>query len=99
MVMVDVLFACGWNRRWNSESGAVASVFHGCEFFGAGPGDGQEKGGVALGYHVVPDGVTKGEERAGGQVVRLAIDVDAKLAFEDLDGDGAVGVVLLHMGR
>ena len=32
------------------------------------------------------------------QVVRLALDSDADLTLEYLDGDGAVGVVLLHAG-
>lgn len=30
--------------------------------------------------------------------MRFAVDGDADLALEDLDGDGAVGVVFLHVG-
>ena len=32
------------------------------------------------------------------EIVRLALNGDADLTLEDLDGDGAVGVVLLHAG-
>jgi hypothetical protein len=77
---------------------AVASVFHGGEFFGAGPGDGEQERGFAYGFDVVADGGGKGEEVAGVEVVLLALNRDADLALEDLDGDGAVGVVLLHAG-
>ena len=78
--------------------GAVASVFHGGEFFGAGPGDGEQEGGVVYCFDVVTDGGAEGEEIAGVEVVGLPCDGDADVAFEDLDGDGAVGVVLLHVG-
>ena len=44
------------------------------------------------------DGGGEGEEVAGVEVVRLALDGDADLALEYLDRDGAVGVVLLHAG-
>jgi len=73
-------------------------VLHGGELFGAGPGDGEEKGGVGFGFDVVADRVAKGEEGAGGEVVGLAVDGDLDVAFEDLNGEGAVGVVLLHVG-
>ena len=72
-------------------------MLHGGEFFGAGPGDCQEKDRVGFGFYVVTDGGAEGEESAGAEVVRLAIDGDAELALEDMDGDGAVGVVLLHV--
>ena len=73
-------------------------MFHGGEFFCARPGDGEEKGGVGFGFNVVPYGVAEGEEGSGGEVVWLAVDGDTDVAFEDLDGEGAVGVVLLHVG-
>jgi hypothetical protein len=80
------------------ESGAVAAVLHGGEFFVAGPGDGEEKSGVAFGVDVVADGVAEREEGAGGEIVRLAVDVDANVTLADLDGERAVGVVFLHVG-
>jgi hypothetical protein len=80
------------------ESGAVASVLHGGEFFVAGPRDCEKKGGIAFGFDIVADGVAESEERAGGEIVGLALDVNANLPLENLDGDGAVGVVLFHVG-
>ena len=74
-------------------------MFHGREFFGAGPGDGEEKGGVGFGFDVVADGVAKGEGSARGEVVRFAVDGDADAAFEDLNGECAVGVVLVSCGQ
>jgi hypothetical protein len=73
-------------------------VFHGGELFGAGPGDGEEERGFAYGFDVVTDGGGEGEEVAGVEIVRLALNRDADLALEYLDGYGAVGVVLLHAG-
>jgi len=73
-------------------------MLHGGEFFGAGPGDCQEKGGVFAGFDVVTNRVAESEEGAGGEIVGLAVDGDTELAFEDLDGDRAVGVVLFHVG-
>jgi hypothetical protein len=72
-------------------------MFHGGEFFCAGPGDSEEEGSVGFGFDVVPDGVAEGEERSSGEVVGFAVDGDSDVAFEDLDGEGAVGVVLLHV--
>jgi hypothetical protein len=63
----------------------------------AGPGDRQQEGGVVDGFDIVADGCPEREEIAGGEVVRLAANVHADLAVEDLHGDGAVGVVLLHV--
>jgi hypothetical protein len=77
---------------------AIASVFHGGQFFGAGPGDGEQECGFGYCFDVVTDGAGKREEAADGEVVRLALDGDTDLAFEDLNGDGAVGVVFLHAG-
>jgi len=42
--------------------------------------------------------VAESEESAVGEIVGLAVDGDADFAFEDLNGDSAVGVVLLHAG-
>ena len=72
-------------------------MLHGGEFFVAGPGDGEEKGGVAFCFDVVADGVAESEEGAGGEIVRLALDVDANVTLEDVDGESAVGVVLVHV--
>ena len=92
MVTGNVLSMCN-----SLELGAVAPVLHAGQLFCAGPGDGQQKGGVAFGFHIVPDGVAESEESAGGEIVRLAVYGDSELAFEDLDGGGAVGVVLFHV--
>jgi hypothetical protein len=73
-------------------------VLHGGKFFGAGPGDGEEKDGVGFCVDVVTDRVAEGEESSVGEVVGLAVDGDADFAFEDLNGEGAVGVVFLHVG-
>ena len=73
-------------------------MFHGGQFVGAGPGDGEQERGFAYCFHVVTDGGGEGEEVADVEVVWLALDGDADLALEYLDGDGAVGVVLLHAG-
>lgn len=78
--------------------GAIASVFHRCEFFGTGPGDGEQEGGGIYCFHVVTNGGAEGEEIAGVEVVRLAMDGDTDVTFENLDGEGAVGVVLFHAG-
>ena len=75
---------------------AIASMFHGGELFGAGPGDGEQERGFACGFDVVTDGGGEGEEISGGDIVWLALNGDAYLALEHVDGDGAVGVVLLH---
>src|ERR1700677_55453 len=80
------------------KSGAVAAVLHGGQFLVAGPGDCQEKGRVALGFYVVPDGGGKGGEGSGGEIVRLADDGDANVAPDDVERDGAVGVMLFHAG-
>ena len=87
-----------WGHVGFSFLGTVAAVLHRGELFGTRPGDGEEKGGVGFGFDVVADRVAESEEGSGGEVVRLSIDGDAELAFEDLDGEGAVGVVLLHVG-
>ena len=42
--------------------------------------------------------MAEGEEGAGGEIVRLALNVDANVTLEDLDGERAVGVMLLHVG-
>ena len=42
--------------------------------------------------------MAESEEAAGWEIVRLSVDGDADLALEDLDGECAVGVVLLHVG-
>ena len=73
-------------------------MFHGGKLFGAGPGDGEQEGGVVDRFHVVSDGAREGEEVADADVVRFAMDADADVAFEALDGDGAVCVMLLHAG-
>jgi len=44
------------------------------------------------------DGCGESEDVSGAEIVSLALDVEAELSFEDMDGDGAVGVVLLHLG-
>ena len=77
---------------------AVASVFHGGEFLGAGPGDGEQECGFGDCFDVVPDGAGEREEIADLEVVRVVMDVEDHVAFEDLNGDGAVGVVFLHAG-
>jgi hypothetical protein len=46
----------------------------------------------------VTDGGGEGEEVADMEVVRVAVDVEAEFAFEYLERDGSVGVVLLHPG-
>jgi hypothetical protein len=73
-------------------------MLHGGQLFRAGPGDGEQESGFVYCFYVVPDGGGEGEEAAGLEVVWLAVDGDADAAFDDLDGDGAVGVVLLHAG-
>ena len=73
-------------------------MLHGGQFFGAGPGDGQEEGGVADGLYVVPDGGAEGEEVAYVEIVWMAVGGDSNLALKDVDGDGAVGVMLFHAG-
>ena len=78
--------------------GAIASVFHGGEFFGTGPGDGEQEGRGVYCFHVVANGGAEGEETASVEVVRFAVDGDADVPFENLDGEGAVSVVLFHAG-
>ncbi len=56
------------------------------------------KAAVAYGLHVMTDGGGEGEEVADAEIVWLAVDGDAYLALEDVDGGGAVGVMLLHAG-
>jgi hypothetical protein len=73
-------------------------VLHGGEFFGTGPGDGQKKSGVAFGLDMVTDGVAESEKCTGWEIVLLSVDGDANLTLENLDGECAVGVVLLHVG-
>ena len=73
-------------------------MFHGGELFIAGPGDSQQEGGVFDGFYVVPDGGGEGEEVADAEIVWVVLSADADVAFEYLDGDGAVSVVLLHSG-
>ena len=73
-------------------------MLHAGQFLVAGPGDCQEKGRVAAGFYVVADGGAKGEEGSGREIVRLAVDGDADLAFEDVERHGAVGVMLFHAG-
>jgi hypothetical protein len=72
-------------------------VLHCGEFFVAGPGDGEEEGGVGFGFDIVPDGVAESEQGAGGEIVRLAVNGDADLALEDMDGESSVGVMLFHV--
>ena len=52
---------------------AIASVLHGGQLFGAGPGDGEQECGLVYGFHVVTDGAREGEEVAGGEIVWLAV--------------------------
>ena len=73
-------------------------MFHGGELVCAGPGDGEQECGFGNCFDVVTDGAGKREEAADGEVVWLALDGDTDLAFEDLNGDGAVGMVFLHAG-
>ena len=80
------------------KSGAVAAVLHGGQLLVARPGDCEEKDRVAFGFYVVPDGGAKGEESAGGEIVRLAVDRDADLTLNDVEREGAVGVMLFHAG-
>ena len=75
---------------------AITAVLHGGQLFRAGPGDGEQEGGLVYCFHVVSDGGREGEEAADLDVVRFAMDGDADVAFETLDGDGAIRVVLLH---
>ena len=77
--------------------GAVATVLHCGELLIAGPGDGEEEGGVLEGFYFVLDGGSEGEEISWLEVVGFAVDSEANLPFDDMDGDGAVGVVLLHL--
>ena len=71
-------------------------MLHGGKLFGTGPGDGEQEGRVVYCFHVVSDGGREGEEVADMDVVRFAMDGDADVAFETLDGNGAIRVVLLH---
>ena len=49
--------------------GAVASVLHGGQLLGTGPGDGQQEGGIADGLDVMTDGGGEGEEIADVEIV------------------------------
>ena len=71
-------------------------MLHGGELLGAGPGDGEKEGGVADGFDVVAERGGQGEKVADAERVRFSVDRDTKLAFENLDGEGAVGVMLFH---
>ena len=77
--------------------GAIAAVLHGGQLLVAGPGDGEEEGGVFEGFYFVPDGGAKGDEISLLEIVGLAVHGETNLSLEYLDGDGAVGVVLLHL--
>jgi len=72
-------------------------VLHCGQFFVAGPGDGEQEGGVVRGHYVVPDGAGEGKQGAGGEIMRLAVDCDDEPAFQDLHGESAVGVMLVHV--
>ena len=72
-------------------------MLHRCQFFVAGPGDGEKKSGIVLGHYVVTDGMGEGKQAAGGEIMSLAVDRDGELAFQNLDGNSAVGVVLVHV--
>jgi hypothetical protein len=72
-------------------------VLHRGEFFVAGPGDGEQEGGVVRGHYVVPDGGGEGKQGAGGEIMSLAVDRDDELALQDLYGESAVGVVFVHV--
>jgi hypothetical protein len=77
--------------------GAVAAVLHCGELLIAGPGDGEEEGGVFEGFDFMLDGGAEGEEVSQLEVVWFAVHREANLSLKNVDGDGAVGVVLLHL--
>jgi len=72
-------------------------VLHGSQFVSAGPGYGQQECGVFDGLDVVPDGGSEGEEVADMKIVRVAMNIEADITFENLERDSAVGMVLLHL--
>ena len=78
--------------------GAVAAVLHGHQILIAGPGDGEEEGGVLKGLYFVANGGAEGDEVSCFEVVGLAVNGEAYLPLEDLDGEGSVCVMLLHTG-
>ena len=55
--------------------------------------DGQEHEGFLVGVDVVLDVFGEDEDLVGGEGVAVALGLDGELAFEDVDGDGAVGEV------
>jgi hypothetical protein len=71
-------------------------MLHRRQLFFAGPGDGEQKGGVADGFHVVTDRGGKRVEATGGEIVGLAMHVEADVPLQDLNGEAAVSVVFLH---
>ena len=73
-------------------------MLHSGELFGAGPGDREEECGFFHCFYLVADGAGQSIEVSGVEVVGLALDGDSDVTFKDLDGDGAVGVVLFHVG-
>jgi hypothetical protein len=72
-------------------------VLHRGQIFVAGPGDGEQEGGVVRGHYVMPYGGGEGKQGAGGEIMPLAVHCDGELALQDLHGESAVGVVLVHV--
>jgi hypothetical protein len=60
--------------------------------------DGEEHEGFLVGVDVVLDVFGEDEDLAGGEGVGLALGADGEVAFEDVDGDGAVGEVFGEAG-
>lgn len=76
---------------------AVASVFHGGQLIAAGPRDGEKESRFFHCLDVVPDRGGECEEVADVKVMLLVVNCNADVAFEHLDGDRPVRVVLFDV--
>jgi hypothetical protein len=76
----------------------VAAVLHCEQILIGGPGDGEEECGGLEGFDFVADGGAEGDEVSFLEVMGFAMNGETYLPLEYVDGEGSVGVMLLHHG-